>query len=117
MLLFVLLSLRDIYLRQCSRSASLEDYKSEKNYVILCRDESWSLKNNVGMIRKHYAIVLSRITKKPLLKHHTDGSNPLLNPELVASLGDPCRSFWFAALFRVATKLRIILRGTARGCF
>lgn len=117
MLLFILLSLRDIYLRQCSRSASLGDDRSEKNYVILCRDEIWSLKNNVGMIRKNYAIVLSRITKKPLLKHHTDGSNSLLNLELVASLGDPCRSFCFAALFRVASKLGIILRGTPRGCF
>jgi len=72
-----------------SRSALLEDYANEKNDVVLRRDEIWSLKNNVGMIRDHYANVLTRITKKLLLKHRADGFNQLLNLELVASLGDP----------------------------
>lgn len=57
-----------------SRSAPLEDYTSEKNDVVLCRDEISSLKNNMEMTREHHASMLTRITK-PLLKHHTDESS------------------------------------------
>lgn len=100
-----------------SRSALLDDYTSEKNDVVPCRDEIWSLKNNVGTMREHYVSALTRITEKILLKHCTDGSGQLLNPELVAFLEESHRGFCFTELFGDVSKLRVILTGTPRGCF
>lgn len=68
------------------------------------------------MIREHSASLLMRITKKPLLKHHTDGSNLLLNIEFVPSLGDLHRGVCFSALFEDASKLSTILTSTQRSC-
>lgn len=99
-----------------SRSASPGDYRSEKNVGVVARNEIYSLKKNVGMIRERYASLLIGITKKRLLKHHTDGSNLLLSIEVVPSLGDLHRGFCFSALFESASKLRIILTSTPRGC-
>lgn len=99
-----------------SRSAPPDDYASENNDVVLCRDEIWSLKNSVGMMREHYVTALTRVTKI-LLKHCTDGSNQLLNLELVAFLGDSHRVFCFTELFRDVSKLKVILTSASQGCF